>query len=83
MFEVLLTYPLRECWEEFDAELFQIAGRRSDFSGTTQRHREHGWLVGEFQDAYQMRKRLEVMSGVDETLAGLNVVLREYTSHAL
>ena len=76
MFQVLLTMPLTEWTEDTDIEIFEEAGRSSNFSGSTQFYREHGWLVKTFKDAQQLKKHLESIFLANETI-------REHTSSCI
>lgn len=73
MFQVLLTVPLAEWTDDLDKEIFEEAGRRSNFSGSEGCYREHGWIVKEFKQAQKLRERLK-----DIFLA--NVTIREHTT---
>ena len=69
-FEVICRFSLNgdADWEVIDARVRQLAGRRSDSSGTDGRCREHGWLVAEFTHAVALKERLNSIAEVTATV---------------
>lgn len=74
-FEVICHFPLdgETDWEVIDARVRQIAGRRSDYSGTDGKMREHGWYLKDLDSAVALKNRL---NGVEDVVA----VVRERIS---
>ncbi len=68
MFEVKTSSPLDDGWQARDVELYETAGRASDYSGAGQKRREHTWLVGSFQEALALRAKLEAVDRVTATV---------------
>src|SRR4051812_38151056 len=71
MFEVCLDYHLGADWPETDKNLFAVAGRVSDHSGTylPAGRREHIWDVPSFQEAADLVRALRPAIGWPSTTA--------------
>ena len=69
-FEVHCRFPLDgdTDWEVIDARVRSIAGKRSDWSGTDGKWREHGWFVKVFEQAVSLKDRLNGIDGVTATV---------------
>lgn len=70
VFEVRCYYPFDDEWEGRQKAVFEAAGRGSDFSGMNLvcEGRDHGWIVGTFEDAVAMKNRLNEVPMVNTTV---------------
>lgn len=73
MFEVKCRSPLDDEWEERDEQIETAAGRVSDFGSANWckdkiGEREHGWNVALFQQAQELKSRLEEIPEVSATI---------------
>lgn len=68
MFQLIVTGPLDDQWEERDTLIYSIVGRKGDFSGAGMRERQHGWNIRDFDEAAKFRKELSEIQGLKVSL---------------
>ena len=72
MFEVRTKSPFDDDWEERDEQIYIAAavdGKfTSHYSGAGFGGRDHGWYVSTFEEAMDMKKRLNAVQGVVATV---------------
>lgn len=68
MFLVIVESPLDEGWEGRDVVLYQVAGRKSNYSAAGSKMRDHRWVVESFQAAKQLQLALAKIDKVKATI---------------
>lgn len=72
-FEVRSKSPMDDEWEAREEEIALAAGNfgTSQWSGSGMYEggmRDHGWLIETFEDAQELKRRLELVEGVTVTV---------------
>lgn len=72
MFLVITRSPLDDEWDERDAQIILMAGRKSDFNTATNgrdaKYREHIWELSSLNSARELKRRLEKIPHVVATV---------------
>lgn len=68
MFEVRSFSPFDNDWQHRDTLIDAAAGRTSDAAGAGFGQRDHYWEVESFEEAQELKNRLERIDGVTVTV---------------